>query len=415
MTTETYQIVGRMEALWPHQLHGLAMHGRRAGGDLSHCRNDLVVTTRALIGDRDWKEAALQRVEAMRQQNFLTELEGLRARKRRKDIAARLLEGPRDPWSKSKHGPIREMILTANRAFFDSDPTGALEAQFEKQAVSWLKKTFGEDVIHARADHDEAAYHIHAVIMPVARTKDGREMLQPSKHAVIKDYEKFQDEIGLCFADLGLHRGREWAREARAARARGEVEPEAPRHRRTADWRKAEEIRLEAEREELERREKRYARQLAAEAARLAEHQREIDVQAAEQDAFAATAEALEAGLITPDEPTTFRSASGDARAQGILARIKAAKPGYHRFVKLMTPVWAKMQSRADAAAEAKVEKDRAEIETAWTSLDKIARTILPSLDPIAKPRETVARIIAWWKTSKARDEQKDQDKKQRD
>lgn len=336
MTTETYQIVGRMEALWPHQLHGVEMHGRRAGGDLAHCRADLILSTRVLIGDRDWKEAALQRVEAIRQQNFLTELKGLRARKRRKDIKTRLVEGPRDPWAKSRHGPLREMILTANKAFFDSDPTGALEAQFEKQAVRWLKKTFGEDVIHVRADHDEAAYHIHAVIMPVARTKDGREMLKPSKHEVIKDYERFQDEIGACFADLGLHRGREWARETREARARGEVAPKAPCHRRTADWRKAEELRLEAERKELERREKRHAKQVAAEAARLAQRQQELDDRAAEQDAFAATAEALEAGLVTLDQPATFRNPSADPRAQGILARIQAAKPGYRRFIQLM-------------------------------------------------------------------------------
>ncbi len=81
------------------------------------------------------------------------------------------------------------MILTANKAFFGTYPTGALEAQFEKRAVTWLRETFDADVIHARADHDEATFHIHAIIMPVVKTRDGRRMLQPSKHEVIKHYE----------------------------------------------------------------------------------------------------------------------------------------------------------------------------------------------------------------------------------
>lgn len=415
MTTDSYQIVGRMEALWPHQLHGVEMHGRRVGGDLAHCRDDLIRPTRGLIGDRNWRDAALQRIEEIRQANFLTELEGLKARKRRKDIATRLREGPRDPWQKSKHGPLREMILTANKAFFDSDPTGALEAQFEKRAVTWLRQTFGEDVIHARADHDEAAFHIHAILMPMARTKDGREMLQPSKYEVIKHYEKFQDEIGLHFADLGLRRGREWAREAREARARGEAGPERPRHRRTADWRKAEELQLQAEREALKDHARRHADLVAVETAHLVQRQQEVEAQAAEQDAFAAAAEAFEAGLITPDQSTTFRNPSADPRAEGILARIQAAKPGYRRFIQLMQPVWAKMQSRADTAAEEKVQKDRAEIETAWKNLGEIARSLLPNLEPITQPREAVAKVIAWWKLRKESDEKRAKDAQQRD
>lgn len=178
---------------------------------------------------------------------------------------------------------------------------------------------------------------------------------------------------------------------------------------------KAEELRLEAEREDLERREKQHAQQVAAEATRLAQRQQELDDRAAEQDAFAAAAEALEAGLITPDQPTTFRNPSDDPRAQGILGRIQAAKPGYRRFVELMQTVWTSMQSHADAAAEGKVQKDRAEIETAWKNLSEIARTLLPSLEPITQPREAVARVIAWWKLRKESDEKRVKDAQKRE
>ncbi|QIE41612.1 hypothetical protein G5B39_06370 [Rhodobacteraceae bacterium SC52] len=45
------------------------------------------------------------------------------------------------------------------------------EVAFGERAKEWLRTNFGDDVIHARADRDEAAYHIHAVIMPRATVK----------------------------------------------------------------------------------------------------------------------------------------------------------------------------------------------------------------------------------------------------
>ena len=80
-----------------------------------------------------------------------------------------------------------------------------------------------------------------------------------------------------------------------------------------------------------------------------------------------------------------------------------------------MQPVWAKMQRHADAAAEEKVQKDRAEIETAWKNLGEIARSLLPNLEPITQPREAVAKVIAWWKLRKESDEKRAKDAQQRD
>lgn len=110
---------------------------------------------------------------------------------------------------------MREVILTANKDWFAGDLSiffGESESQREKAfgeyAVAWLKEHFGDDVIHARADRDEAAYHIHAVIMPRAKVEIAkpkaktptasatRWMLQPSIHPMIEDYEAAQDSVG---------------------------------------------------------------------------------------------------------------------------------------------------------------------------------------------------------------------------
>jgi len=143
-------------------------------------------------------------------------------------LEKRIAEGPRDPWRGKKHGPLREVILTANAEYFDSDPLSIFgeddngtEEQFEDRAVNWLRREFGDDVIHARADLDEKAYHIHAIIMPRAtvemtRTnkKTGekrviatRKMLQPAKFDILRYYELAQDSVGEFFGDLGLKRG----------------------------------------------------------------------------------------------------------------------------------------------------------------------------------------------------------------
>ncbi|QPH53972.1 hypothetical protein [Pontivivens ytuae] len=83
----------------------------------------------------------------MRLENFANELEKLKRRRRRKEIERRLAEGPRDPWRATRHGPMREIIITANRKWFDDDLSTFLgendparEEQFEDLAVRWLKQ-----------------------------------------------------------------------------------------------------------------------------------------------------------------------------------------------------------------------------------------------------------------------------------
>jgi hypothetical protein len=141
---------------------------------------------------------------------------------------------------------MRELILTANKDWFaefeitdDRIDFTARQRSFEAVATKWLQDNFGNDVVHARADHDEAAYHIHAVIMPrhtvVSKTGRRKRMLQPSIHPLIADYEKAQDSVGEAFSVLGLTRGERRAEAIRAAAHEGNAPPAPRRHVRTRE------------------------------------------------------------------------------------------------------------------------------------------------------------------------------------
>jgi len=194
-------------------------------------------------------------------ETFAAELSALDLRNRRKDLKRRRIEGPRDPWRASRNGPLREVLLTANKEWFEETLSNdelfntAREEQFEERAVAWLKDNFGDDVIHARADTDEQAYHIHAVIMPRATVhKYGVEccVLQPSIHPLIKSYEAAQDSVGEWFSDIGLVRGEARKQAIRDALSNGKAPPEKRRHVRPAEWRAKEELRLAKEATDLE-------------------------------------------------------------------------------------------------------------------------------------------------------------------
>lgn len=441
MSPQKHPIVGRMQGLWPHQLARIDMHGMRRGGDLGHI--DPTRRNAVLLGGPDWAAEALARIDEIRFQNHNRELAALKKRNRKTELQTRIVEGPRDPWRDSAHGPMRELILTANKDFFGADLDGffgagpGLEERFQTLALDWLTATFGDDLIHVRADCDEAAYHLHAVILPLAATKDGRTMLQPSKHAVIADYERFQDEIGLAFAPLGLVRGERRAQAIREARARGETPPPRRRHVRTRVWREQEERRLARERAALEAAQADQQRRAAAAAAAMAAEREavaeararqqqaaaqaeaamvaeraQLARQAVEQDAVLAAAEALGAGLIDPaQDAITLAPAADDPAAAPILARIHCAPAGWQRFKAALTPGWQRMRQAARheaeallAAEKAQVARDRAEIDTVWTTLGAVARHLTPDAAPLRTARDQVARVLARWRVIQDRD-----------
>ncbi len=252
-----YPIVLRFEGLYPHQLGSNEAHRLRKGGDLNHIdRSRTKLNGPPLIGSEDWAARALAEIREMTTENFAAELESLEKRKRKKDVERRPVEGPKQPWRATRHGPMREVILTVNKDWFDGDLSGFFgegenqrEKQFGQLAKDWLIENFGDDVIHARADRDEAAYHIHAVIMPRATVEIAKpkarvptatathRMLQPSIHPLIKDYEAAQDSVGEWFSDLGLVRGERRAAAIREARENGEEPPKRRHHAKTWKWR----------------------------------------------------------------------------------------------------------------------------------------------------------------------------------
>jgi hypothetical protein len=274
MTEKKYPVVLRMAGLFPADLSGFECHRTRKGGDLGHVDAKRSHLNRRLIGSEDWSREVREEIQEMAQENFANELDRLKARRRKAELHKRITEGPRDPWRATGHGPLREVILTANRNWFDTvgstlidDVIGdSREDRFQAHAISWLQEHFGEDIVHARADLDEEAYHIHAVILPRALTKDGRHMLQPSKHPMIHDYEVAQDSVGEWFSDLGLVRGEKRAQAIRDAlehnaEVRGEVGaepvpvPAKRQHVSPKEWRQQQELHLAARNAETTARE----------------------------------------------------------------------------------------------------------------------------------------------------------------
>lgn len=277
-TFETrYPVVLRLEGIGPEHLAGYEKHRKRVGGDTGHILEHPPAPNRLLIGGEDWAANALAEIAAIKAQNFASELEALQQRKRKKDIQKRLAEGPHNPWRPTRHGPMREVILTVNKAWFDADPAAVFGegvehnqriADFERLSIAWLKETFVDDVIHARADLDEEAYHIHAVIMPrvqveMTRTdkKTGekkviatRLMLQPSKFDVIEDYEHAQDSVGEWFSEIGLDRGERRKAAYREAITKGETPPPKRMHSKTRDWRRKKDRELAKRERDLETR-----------------------------------------------------------------------------------------------------------------------------------------------------------------
>ncbi len=415
----SYPVVARFEGMWPHQLAGYEAHRTRRGGDMGHIDRERSHLNRRLIGAEDWAAKALSEIEAMRTANFAEELESLEKRKRRKDIKRRMVEGPKDPWRSSKHGPMRELILTVNREWFEhAHPRPELwesrEDAFEDFAKVWLRQNFGRDVIHARADLDEAAYHIHAVIMPRATVEikgAKRRMLQPSIHPLIKDYEAAQDSVGAHFAPLGLVRGQNRAAWIREARATGEEPPARRIHARPSEWRASEDLRLSLMDEGLEaqalRMDQRDAdatrhwrgleereqqldaerRRLEAREQELAEERRRIKEREDEAEVVLGLADSLASGELVIREHseravlTTSEQSSPELRA-GAAERAKSLKKqsptGYKRAKRAFGRAWSSLRRDAREEARVKAEQDLAE---AIVELDEVEETAIAAVN----------------------------------
>lgn len=381
---KTYPVVMRMQGMRPRDLAGYEKHRRRIAGDLGQCELNPETPNRRLLGSESWAQDAWDEIQDMRHGNHLLELEQLRRRRRKTELRNALFRGPRDPWRATRHGPLREIILTVNKKWFDEDLTEFLgedgptrEKQFEERAKAWLLETFGDDCVHARADLDETTYHIHAVIIPRAVTKDGRRMLQPAVHPLIRHYEKAQNDVGKWFAEIGLRRGErrkqalrdalEHNRMVREARADGVVDPgaeiELPEYRdhvSTRKWRKKQEIEL-AEREmAITKAEK----ALAADKAMLAEQKHTVTQQQREAQIVLDVAAAVAEGrtdVVFGTNETAPEANQGET-----------SSPAQALFVRALEV----LRQKARREARAELANEFNQIEAADAALLEIAKTL---------------------------------------
>lgn len=291
---QQYHIVLRFQAMFPHDLSGYVLHEERKGRGSKHCDPAKKILNRYnLIGGPDWRECFELELEIAKNDNFVAELDALEKLGRRKDRSARADAGIVDPWKASKNGPLREVIITANKEWFDEfdDPSLLInskrskrEDEFVETAVDWLLTRFGDAVITARADFDETAPHIHAIIAPWSEKstkRRGRQrLLVPTAYKPLKSYELAQTDIAHHFSKLGLTRGDHRARERRLAERRGEEKPEYRQHQSCQAWRDAEAARLHERSKELDAREEALAEREAAFETRdksLADRERHVE------------------------------------------------------------------------------------------------------------------------------------------
>ncbi len=440
-------VVARCEGMFPADLARYEAHRTRKGGDLGHIDASRSHLNRRLIGPADWAERTMTEIEAMRAENYADELEALQRRGRKKEIQKRMVEGPKDPWRASRHGPLREIILTAHKDWFDEIEFDgnrmvfdARETMFEERAVAWLTENFGDDIVHARADRDETTYHIHAVLVPRAAVKVNgatRRMLQPSIHPLIEDYEKLQDSVGAWFSAIGLARGEQRAKAIREAAAKGDPIPATRHHCRPRDWRRqkeAEAIRqraevearevaaeaeaasLEARRADLVQHEERLAAEDARlgavattqreEAGRLGEREEAVVAREtvaaermAEAEAVLAVAEGLGAGAFDIDDAGGTPVLTERPENPSLLARLKRAIAGSDRgrtrAVAALGSAWTRLRMAAGEAAEARLAREHEDLRKADEALVEVAQTLPePARARIAQARPTIARSL---------------------
>ncbi|WP_406871027.1 Pre (Mob) type recombination enzyme [Thioclava sp. 'Guangxiensis'] len=407
-----YPVVLRFAGMFPHQLGKFQMHGRREGGDLGHIDMSRFDPNRPpLIGGVDWLEKAHAEVEWMRTENFADELASLEKRRRKADVIRRTSEGPKDPWRASRHGPMREVILTANKEFFGDGlenffgETSNVDS-FRELAVSWLKENFGEDCIHARDDLDEEAYHIHAIIMPrvnevmTRKAKNGevqniasRYMLQPSKHPLIKDYEAAQDSVGIWFSGIGLVRGEPRKKAWRDAVAKGEEPPKKRQHVKPRVWREQEEARLDAKRTRADERKAELDQQQRITAQRIeAVTRRETQVAEREADAEAilTVAEAVAQGAMQVDEAGAVKWRPSERSRPEVASAIAAGQrrpKAVKRLFATLGKAVARMRGDLATQIEADVRSEYQDGFDALSSAREVAVDLVATLEPSLRPR----------------------------
>ncbi|MCV2894997.1 plasmid recombination protein [Lentibacter sp. XHP0401] len=232
------------------------MHDKRSGGDLSHVNNEASALNEQLFGADDWTKCLLAEVEDAKRHNLQANVKALKAKSRKKEARKVLEKGLVDPWKRGRHGPLREGILTVNKAWFGGtghegwDPERVEE--FRQTALAFLKQHFPDGQLRYSGGHaDEEAYHIHFVVAVwherFTVNRGHQRLLQASVNPLLGNYEKAQTLAGEAFKKLGITRGARRAEARRAAKAAGAPLPEKPRHIPPSEWRAKQRDQAQAE------------------------------------------------------------------------------------------------------------------------------------------------------------------------
>lgn len=417
-------VVLRFADMTPARIALFEAHRLRRGESGGHV--DPSQRNRLLISSENWASETLQLIERMRRQNHLIEAEALRKRGRAKALDAVLERGPQDPWDARATGPMREVILTAHQDWFRSGETSLSrvglarnprEIEFEKTAIKWLKANFGEDVVHARADHDETTYHVHAVIVPakkmLKRQKGAAEpelpvpgedlfthhgkpckvQLVASKHPLLRNYELAQDSVGLAFASVGLRCGtRHWAA-TKQAMNEGRRPDTRPAHKAAHVWRAEQEAALKKQRAEHAQKEAELKALEATLATRMelvaaAKRQLTAEISAARQEkakaarlkaranAVIAVAEAVATGQIDPEADPLDIARQRSTLPPNLKEKIDAAPDQATGTLELLGRVYGVMRARARSefvAGLAVMERTA----QAWAELNRRAKKMI--------------------------------------
>ncbi|WP_375688494.1 hypothetical protein [Pseudooceanicola sp. LIPI14-2-Ac024] len=401
--------------MWPKDIGGFEVHRTRQRGDLGHVYTSRTSRNRRLIGEEDWAKRAQQEVADMALENHAKDLEKLKARRRTTEWKKRVANGPRDPWRATRHGPMREIILTANREWFEGreadaprgtdapetdivdgvmtspvdDLFGGDEIEgdrtprsrtehFEDLAKQWLFEHFGDDVVHARADLDETTYHVHAVILPRAVTKDGRRVLQPSKHAMIEDYEAAQDSVGAWFAQAGLVRG-----ERRAEKIRDAIEHNARLRKDDPSGKDVRPVDVPKKRRHVSPRDwrRRQERKLAERECKLTSRETKVTQREQKAEEVLEIAAAVIKGDISMFEGTEEATAQGASKTGSTAPALSPAR-------RLFGQALERLRGKAEAEAEDRLRREFALVEAARASLAALVRR-LPQ-----KTRESMSAVL---------------------
>jgi len=216
--------------LHPNSLGKFRMHDERRGGDLAHVDRGASAMNEVLYGEPRWIDLIRDEVREARMNNHLEHVAALRRKSRHKDAATLIASGPSDPWRRVSEGPLREGILTVNKAWFGGSGQAQWDPNkvkaFKQAAQAFLREHFPDDQLrYVSAHHDEEALHLHFVVLVwkhrISENRGRQRLIEPGANPLLANYEHAQDLIGEALQPLGICRGIRRAEERRHAKRAG--------------------------------------------------------------------------------------------------------------------------------------------------------------------------------------------------